>query len=173
MADSKIKTLKELTEIRRRLRSENKKLVFTNGCFDILHAGHVRYLNQARALGDALAVGLNSDRSVRRIKGKFRPIINERERAEVLTALASVDYVFLFDDSTPARVIEAIVPDILVKGADWGLNEIVGREAVEKAGGVVRNLPIVEGVSTTDIIDRILKEFGGGLSYPGGAPRNE
>ncbi len=160
MAIEKIKTLEEVVEIRQRLRREGRKLVFTNGCFDILHAGHVRYLNQARAMGDALVLALNSDKSVRILKGENRPIVPEDERAEILAALACVDYVFLFDDLTPQRVIDAIVPDILVKGADWGISEIVGRETVEKAGGAVRNVPLVEGTSTTNIIENILSQFG-------------
>jgi rfaE bifunctional protein nucleotidyltransferase chain/domain len=160
MSKDRIKTLEEMVEIRQQLRREGKKLVFTNGCFDILHAGHVRYLNQARALGDALVVALNSDDSVRTLKGANRPIVPENERAEVLAALACADYIFLFDDLTPQRVIDAIVPDILVKGADWGISEIVGRETVEKAGGEVCNLPLVEGTSTTNIIQKILSQFG-------------
>ena len=143
-----------------RLRSEGKRIVFTNGCFDLLHAGHVRYLNQARALGDALAVGLNSDRSVRALKGEGRPIVPEEERAEVLAALGCIDYVFVFDDLTPQRVIDAVVPDVLIKGADWGLDEIVGRQTVENAGGIVRNIPLVEGMSTTSLINKILSQFG-------------
>ena len=142
------------------LRRRGKKLVFTNGCFDLLHAGHVRYLNQARALGDALAVGLNSDRSVRALKGEGRPIVPEEERAEVLAALECIDYVFIFDDLTPQRVIDAVIPDVLVKGADWGLDEIVGRQTVENAGGIVRNIPLVKGTSTTSLINKILSQFG-------------
>ena len=162
MSAQKIKTLKEVTQLRAQLRELGKKVVFTNGCFDILHLGHVRYLNQARSLGDALVVGVNSDRSVREIKGEPRPIVPELERAEVLAALACVDCVFLFDDTTPKRVIDAIVPDVLVKGADWGLSEIVGRETVENAGGVVLNIPLVEGSSTSEIIRKILERFGKG-----------
>lgn len=160
MAIEKIKTLEEVVEIRQRLRREGRKLVFTNGCFDILHAGHVRYLNQARAMGDALVLALNSDKSVRILKGENRPIVPEDERAEIVAALACVDYVFLFDDLTPQRIIDAIVPDILVKGADWGISEIVGRETVEKAGGAVRNVPLVDGTSTTNIIENILSQIG-------------
>ena len=160
MSLQKIKSLKEIVQVRARLRELGKKLVFTNGCFDILHIGHVRYLNQARALGDALVVGVNSDRSVREIKGESRPIVSELERAEVLAALACVDLVFIFDDFTPKRVIDAIVPDVLVKGADWSIDEIVGRDTVENAGGVVLNVPLVEGSSTTEIIQRILEHFG-------------
>jgi rfaE bifunctional protein nucleotidyltransferase chain/domain len=160
MSLQKIKSLEEIVQIRARLRELGKKLVFTNGCFDILHAGHVRYLNQARSLGDALVVGVNSDRSVRKIKGESRPIVSEEERAEVLAALACIDYVFIFDDPTPKRVIDAIVPDVLVKGADWGISEIVGRDTVENAGGSVRNIPLVEGTSTTEIIRRVVEHFG-------------
>ncbi len=160
MAMEKLKTFGEVVQIRQQMRREGRKLVFTNGCFDILHAGHVRLLNQARAMGDALVLALNSDRSVRAVKGENRPIVPEAERAEVVAALACVDYVFLFDDLTPQRIIDAIVPDILVKGADWGISEIVGRETVEKAGGVVRSIPVVEGASSTSIIERIISQFG-------------
>jgi D-beta-D-heptose 7-phosphate kinase/D-beta-D-heptose 1-phosphate adenosyltransferase len=163
MSVQKLKTLAEVVVIRQRLRTEGKKLVFTNGCFDLLHAGHARYLNQARAMGDALVIGLNSDVSVRALKGDHRPIMPELERAEVLAALGCVDYIFIFDDDTPQRVIDAVVPDILVKGADWGISEIVGRETVENAGGVVRSIPLVEGTSTTAIINRILSQFGDAL----------
>jgi rfaE bifunctional protein nucleotidyltransferase chain/domain len=160
MSVQKIKTLEEIVQLRARFRELGKKLVFANGCFDILHVGHVRYLNQARSLGDVLVVGINSDRSVREIKGDSRPIVSESERAEVLAALASVDLVFIFDDPTPKRVIDAIVPDVLVKGADWGISEIVGRDTVESAGGVVLNVPLVEGSSTTEIIQKVLDYFG-------------
>jgi rfaE bifunctional protein nucleotidyltransferase chain/domain len=160
MSPQKIKNQDEIVHFRAGLREQGRKLVFTNGCFDILHIGHVRYLNSARALGDALIVGVNSDRSVREIKGASRPIVPESERAEVLAALACVDAVFIFDDPTPKRVIEAIVPDILVKGADWDITEIVGRDTVENAGGVVRNIPLIEGSSTTGIIRKVLERFG-------------
>jgi rfaE bifunctional protein nucleotidyltransferase chain/domain len=160
MSLQKIKSLNEIVEERARLRKLGKKLVFTNGCFDILHIGHARYLNQARSLGDALVIAVNSDSSVRKIKGDSRPVVPESERAEVLAALACVDFVFIFDDPTPKRVIDAIVPDVLVKGADWGISEIVGRDTVENAGGVVLNIPLVEGSSTTNIIQRILEHFG-------------
>jgi D-beta-D-heptose 7-phosphate kinase/D-beta-D-heptose 1-phosphate adenosyltransferase len=156
----KVKSLTEMVEIRRQLRAQGEKLVFTNGCFDILHVGHVRYLNQARAMGDKLAVGVNSDESVQGFKGKGRPVVPEQDRAEVLAALSCVDYVIIFDEPTPQRVIDAIVPDVLAKGADWGLSEIVGRETVEKAGGAVKNIPLVEGASTTRIIRKILQVFG-------------
>jgi D-beta-D-heptose 7-phosphate kinase/D-beta-D-heptose 1-phosphate adenosyltransferase len=160
MTVQKIRSLAEIVQIRNQLRRDGKKLVFTNGCFDLLHAGHVRYLNQARALGDVLVVGLNSDRSVREIKGKGRPITPEDERAEVLAALACVDYIFLFDDLTPQSVIDAIVPDVLAKGADWETSEIVGRQTVERAGGTVQRIPLVEGISTSAIIKKVLDRFG-------------
>jgi rfaE bifunctional protein nucleotidyltransferase chain/domain len=146
---------------RKRCREERRRVVFTNGCFDLMHIGHVRYLNQAREFGDCLIVAVNSDRSVREIKGSGRPLFPEAERAEVIAALACVSYVFVFDERTPQRVIDAIVPDVLVKGADWGPGEIVGRETVERAGGTVCSVPLVEGVSTTAIIAAIRERFGG------------
>ena len=155
----KIKSLEAIIRLRADLRESGKRLVFTNGCFDILHVGHVRYLNQARALGDRLVVALNSDRSVRQIKGESRPIVPEMERAEVLAALACVDYLFFFDDLTPQRIIDAVVPDVLVKGSDWELSNVVGRETVERAGGAVLTVPIVEGASTTGIIHKVLNNF--------------
>jgi rfaE bifunctional protein nucleotidyltransferase chain/domain len=160
MSSRKIKTLEEIVEIRAELRRRKKKLVFTNGCFDILHVGHVRILNQARNSGDVLVVGINSDSSVRKIKGNLRPVIPEEERGEVLAALASVDYVFIFADPTPQRIIDAILPDVLVKGADWGVSDIIGHDTVLNAGGTVQNLPLVEGVSTTAIIERVMECFG-------------
>ncbi len=160
MTTPKVKTLDEIVHIRKRLRLAGKKLVFTNGCFDLLHVGHVRYLKQARALGDALVIGLNSDRSVHELKGEGRPITPEEERAEILSALACVDFIFIFDDLTPQRVIDSIIPDILVKGADWGINEIVGRETVENAGGIVRSIPLVERSSTSSIIKKVIDQFG-------------
>lgn len=153
---SKILTLAEMYLERERLRGEGLKVVFTNGCFDLLHPGHVRYLRQARALGEALIVALNSDRSVRELKGPGRPILEEAERAEVMAALECVDYVTIFDDSTPRELIATLLPDVLVKGGDWGLDQIVGRHEVESAGGIVLSLPFVEGSSTTDIINRII-----------------
>jgi rfaE bifunctional protein nucleotidyltransferase chain/domain len=167
MTVQKLKSLDEIVMIQSRLRAAGKKLVFTNGCFDILHVGHVRYLSQARALGDALVIGLNTDSSVRQLKGEGRPVVPELERAEVLAALASVDYVFLFGDPTPQRVIEAIVPDVLVKGADWSPSEIVGSEVVEAAGGKVCNLPLVEHASTSDIIKTVLERFAHGQGSTG------
>jgi len=152
---SKIVDLQALLDARARMKLAGKLLVFTNGCFDLIHAGHVRYLTQARALGDALVVALNSDRSVRALKGEGRPILNEQERAEVIASLEAVDYVIVFDEEAPRELIAALLPDVLVKGGDWPLNQIVGRDEVEAAGGKVLSLPYVEGSSTTDIIERI------------------
>ena len=152
---SKILDLDSLIRERTLLRSKGLSLVFTNGCFDLLHPGHVRYLAQARALGDALVVALNSDRSVRILKGEGRPILNEEERVEVIAALEVVDYVTVFDEETPHSLISRLLPDVLVKGGDWQLSEIVGRAEVERAGGRVLSLPFLEGYSSTDIIERI------------------
>jgi D-beta-D-heptose 7-phosphate kinase/D-beta-D-heptose 1-phosphate adenosyltransferase len=142
---------------RESLRAEGRRLVFTNGCFDILHVGHVRYLSAARAEGDALLVAINSDRSVRELKGAGRPVMREQERAEMLAALAAVDAVAVFDELSPRALIAEILPDVLVKGGDYSPDEIHGREEVEAAGGRVLSLPFVEGASTTNIIDRIKK----------------
>ena len=139
----------------RRLQSSGNKVVFTNGCFDVLHPGHLDLLIRARALGDALIVGINSDSSVRRMKGPSRPVFPENERGEILSALDMVDYVCTFDEDTPLEAIVAIRPDILVKGADWADN-IVGSKEVEGWGGKVVALPLVEGQSTTGIIERVL-----------------
>ncbi len=139
-----------------RARGEGRTIVFTNGVFDILHPGHIRYLRDARALGDLLIVGVNSDRSVKALnKAPGRPINPEHERAEVLSALASVDAVVIFDEETPHEIVSAIQPDVLVKGADWGENAIVGRDVVEARGGRVVRIALAEGYSTTKIIDRI------------------
>jgi rfaE bifunctional protein nucleotidyltransferase chain/domain len=142
---------------RERLRKSGRHLVFTNGCFDILHVGHARYLAAARRLGDALVVAINSDRAVRELKGKGRPLMSEEERAEMLAALFAVDYVTVFDDVSPRSLIAELLPDVLVKGGDYALAEIHGREEVEAAGGRVLSLPFVEGASTSDIIERIRK----------------
>ncbi len=152
---TKILTLEELLSERKRLRSGQRQLVFTNGVFDLLHVGHVRYLEQARTFGDALVVALNSDRSVRELKGDSRPLIPEHERAEVLAALRSVSYVTIFDDVSPRSLIATLLPDVLVKGGDYNLDEIHGREEVEAAGGKVVSLPFVAGASTSTIIERM------------------
>ena len=139
------------------LRRAGRQIVFTNGCFDLLHPGHIRVLESARGLGDVLVLALNSDRSVRENKGPSRPVIPENERAEVAAALAAVDFVVLFDEPTPREVIARILPDVLVKGGDWGENEIVGREEVEAAGGRVVSIALEPGYSTSAIIERVLK----------------
>ena len=148
-------TTREAAAFVARLRAEGRTIVFTNGVFDLLHPGHVRYLQQARRLGDALIVGVNSDRSVRANKGAGRPITSEQERAEVLGALACVDGVVIFDEDTPHAVIAALQPDVLVKGADWGPDSIVGRDVVEARGGRVVRVELAPGFSTTAIIDKV------------------
>jgi D-beta-D-heptose 7-phosphate kinase/D-beta-D-heptose 1-phosphate adenosyltransferase len=147
----------ELLGAREALRAAGKSLVFTNGVFDLLHVGHARYLAAARALGDALVVAINSDRTVRELKGDGRPVINQSERAEILAALRQVDYVTIFDDVSPRSLIARLSPDVLVKGGDYGLDEIHGREEVESAGGRVVSLPFVAGASTSTIIERMKK----------------
>jgi len=148
-------TRDDAVEWTKRLRKENKRLVFTNGVFDLLHPGHVRYLRQARALGDGLIVGINSDRSVKANKGAGRPVTPERERAEILAALDVVDGVVIFDEETPLDLITALQPDVLVKGADWADDAIVGRDVVERRGGRVVRIPVEQGHSTTSIIEKI------------------
>jgi D-beta-D-heptose 7-phosphate kinase/D-beta-D-heptose 1-phosphate adenosyltransferase len=158
----KITTLAALQEEMHLLRGRGARAVFTNGCFDILHAGHVNLLEEARALGDMLIVAMNSDRSVRGLKGPSRPIVPQQQRAEVLAALAAVDRVIVFDEPTPLQVISALCPQILVKGGDWEPQAIVGREVVEGAGGRVVSIALKYGASTTDIIDRIIKRAAAG-----------
>jgi len=147
----------EVGRLAERLRGDGRKVVFTNGVFDLLHPGHVRYLKHARQLGDVLIVGVNSDRSVRSNKGDGRPINREEERAEVLAALDAVDAVVLFEEETPHDLIAAVRPDVLVKGADWAADRIIGRDAVEARGGRVVRIPLAEGYSTSDIIRKIRK----------------
>lgn len=138
-----------------REKRNGRRVVFTNGCFDLLHPGHIGSLEQARDLGDALIVGLNSDASVRQLKGAGRPVLPERERAEILAALECVDAVVIFDELTPLEIIARLLPDVLVKGADWPGDQIVGREEVEAAGGRVVSIPVVPGYSTTEILRKI------------------
>jgi len=152
---AKVLSLNEMVVARERLRREGTRLVFTNGVFDLLHVGHVRYLAQARALGDALLVAINSDESVRELKGPNRPVFAEDERAEILAALRHVDYVVVFDDISPRSLIRRLLPDVLVKGGDYQLDEIHGREEVEAAGGKVISLPFVAGASTTSLLQRM------------------
>lgn len=151
----KILNMDLLLAERDRLRTAGKRVVFTNGVFDLLHVGHVRYLAEARALGDALVVAINSDRSVRELKGPERPVFAEDERAEILAALRTVDYVVVFDDISPRSTIRKLLPDVLVKGGDYELDEIHGREEVEAAGGKVISLPFVKGASTTSLVERM------------------
>ncbi|HEV8140025.1 MAG TPA: D-glycero-beta-D-manno-heptose 1-phosphate adenylyltransferase [Pyrinomonadaceae bacterium] len=151
----KILTRDELLIERQRLRDAGQKLVFTNGVFDILHVGHVRYLSLAQTLGDALVVAVNSDSSVRELKGDLRPLMNENDRAEILAALEFVDYVTIFDDVSPRSLIAELLPDVLVKGGDYSLDQIHGREEVEAAGGRVVSLPFVEGFSTSKLIEQV------------------
>jgi len=152
-------SLKKLKELRKKWKRQGKKLVFTNGCFDLLHLGHIRYLKKAKSLGDILVVGLNSDRSVKKIKGEKRPILPEKERAEILSSLWFVDYVVLFNEETPERLIRELEPDVLVKGADWKLKEIVGADLVRSRGGVVRRIPLYKSRSTTSVIDEIIRRY--------------
>ncbi len=154
-APSKLKSLRQLLTVLSHQRKSGKKIVFTNGCFDLLHVGHVRYLRQAKRLGDILVVGLNSDASVRRLKGPSRPITHEKDRAEVLGALGSVDYLVLFSEDTPEQLIHAVRPDFLVKGGDWKKEDIVGSGFVESMGGKVRSLPFAKGFSTTGLLQKI------------------
>jgi rfaE bifunctional protein nucleotidyltransferase chain/domain len=154
-----LKLLDEIKSIRSALKADNKKVIFTNGCFDLLHAGHIDYLNKAKALGDVLIVGLNTDNSVKKIKGDKRPIINEDERAEIISNLKPVDYVVFFDEDTPAELINELVPDILIKGADWEIDEIVGAETVLANGGEVKTIEFVNDQSTSKIIDLITSRY--------------
>jgi rfaE bifunctional protein nucleotidyltransferase chain/domain len=156
----KVKNHDELRVIVEDLKAAGKKIVFTNGCFDIMHTGHARYLQLAKSYGDVLIVAVNSDDSVRRIKGPKRPIMPQAERAEMLASLAVVDYVTVFEEEDPGRVIAELMPDVLVKGGDWAVEEIVGRDIVETGGGKVYSIPYIEGASTTGIIERILEKYG-------------
>ncbi|MBK7988732.1 MAG: D-glycero-beta-D-manno-heptose 1-phosphate adenylyltransferase [Ignavibacteria bacterium] len=153
-----IVTQEQLSQLRETISSEQQSIVFTNGCFDILHVGHVTYLQQAKTLGDILVVGLNSDDSVRRLKGQARAINNQDDRACVLDALRSVDYVVVFDEDTPYNVIKSVQPDVLVKGGDYAIADIVGGDIVRERGGNVCVLPFVQGKSTTAIIERAAKQ---------------
>jgi D-beta-D-heptose 7-phosphate kinase/D-beta-D-heptose 1-phosphate adenosyltransferase len=153
----KIRSLDELSAQLALHREKGKKVVFTNGCFDLVHVGHIRYLQQARRMGDLLVVAINTDDSVRRLKGPSRPVQPERDRAEILAGLECVDYIVSFEQDTPLALIERLKPDVLVKGADWPVEQIVGREVVEGSGGRVATVSYVEGVSTSALIERICK----------------
>ena len=153
---TKVVTKEQLAPLLQQARAQKKRVVFTNGCFDLMHVGHTRYLQAAKDLGDLLVVAVNSDASVRSLnKAADRPIVLEAQRAEVIAALGSVDYVILFNEPDPHSLIEAVQPDVLVKGGDWAVEQIVGREFVEARGGVVRTIPLVPGMSTTLLIERI------------------
>ena len=154
---SNIKSRKEIKEIRTQLKREGKKVVFTNGCFDLIHSGHVDYLIKAKEMGDVLILGLNTDSSVKRIKGDKRPILKQDERAFILSNLKPVDYVTFFEEDTPGEIINDLIPDVLVKGADWAIDKIVGREVVEVNGGEVQTIQFVNDQSTSNII-KIIKE---------------
>jgi D-beta-D-heptose 7-phosphate kinase/D-beta-D-heptose 1-phosphate adenosyltransferase len=150
---------KGLLKIAKDLKAKGKRIVFTNGCFDLLHIGHVRYLEEAKTLGDVLVVGVNSDTSVRKLKGPKRPILPEEERTEVLSGLGCVDYVTLFDEIDPLKLITSLRPDVLVKGGDWTKEQIVGRDEVERSGGEVFVIPFVKRASTSNLIQTILKRY--------------
>ena len=156
---TKLKPLEIIKNEIKALQQQGKKLVFTNGCFDILHAGHVDIFQQARNLGDALVVAVNSDISIKKIKGEKRPVVPQEQRMQVLAALEAIDYVVIFDEENPFKIIKEIQPDILVKGGDWPVETIVGREIVEKKGGKVLSIPLMEGISTTNIIEEVKKRF--------------
>jgi rfaE bifunctional protein nucleotidyltransferase chain/domain len=156
---AKIISAEEFKSVREKLKNEGKKLVFTNGCFDILHKGHADYLFKARLLGDAMIVAINTDESVRRIKGEKRPINNEDDRAFMLANLKSVDYVTFFSEDTPYEVIKKIVPDYLVKGADWDVSKVVGKDVVESNGGKVLTIELTPDRSTTNVIEKVLDAY--------------
>jgi len=155
----KIRKKEDLRRIVEGLKEKGKRIVFTNGCFDLIHLGHIRCLEKAKSLGDILVVGVNSDRSVRSLKGPERPILQEEERAEILSGLGCVDYVTIFDEPTPLELISSLQPDVLAKGGDWAKETTVGREVVERSGGEVVIIPFVEGTSTSNIIETILKRI--------------
>lgn len=158
---NKIMTIHELRPLLDILRSAGRKIVFTNGCFDLIHTGHIRYLEKARSFGDVLIVAVNSDASVRGIKGDKRPINTEAERMETLAALCSVDYVVLFNEPDPHRIIAELQPDVLVKGGDWPIEQIIGRDIVEARGGRAVSVGYIEGASTTGIIEKIVERYRG------------
>jgi D-glycero-beta-D-manno-heptose 1-phosphate adenylyltransferase len=156
---SNIKSRIEIKLIREQLKQQNKKVVFTNGCFDLIHSGHVDYLVKAKEMGDALILALNSDSSIRNIKGDKRPILKQDERAFIVSNLKPVDYVTFFEEDTPAEIINDLIPDVLVKGADWAIDKIVGRQVVEANGGTVKTIQFVSDQSTSNIIEIIKERF--------------
>jgi len=155
MLCNKIKTLPTLKKTLNRLKAKKKTVVFTNGCFDVLHVGHIEYLSKAKSLGDILIIGLNSDKSVRKLKGEKRPVVSQKNRAKVLSALSVVDFVVIFNDLTPIDLIKTIKPDVLVKGGDWKIKDIVGADFVKSRGGKVKSLRYIKGFSTKNLIKKI------------------
>ena len=155
----KLKAREDLIQIVKDLKAKKKRIVFTNGCFDLLHVGHVRYLEEAKVLGDVLIVGVNSDASVRKLKGPKRPILPEKERTEILSGLGCVDYVTVFDEADPLNLITSLQPNVLAKGGDWRKDQIVGKEVVERSGGEVVVIPLVKNASTSNLIETILKRY--------------
>lgn len=168
-AQRKIKSLPSLERIVRDLKARGRRVVFTNGCFDLLHAGHIKFLEQARSLGDLLIVGLNDDGSVRALKGPERPLIGQEERARIMAALNCVDYVTLFSELTPERLIADLKPDVLAKGADYTREQVVGRDIVEAYGGVVELIPLVEGRSTSGLVQAIVERYNNSSKGSGAA----
>jgi len=159
MSGKKIQRLSNLLKIRARLRNQRKKVVFTNGCFDLIHGGHIHLFKKAKSLGDVLIVALNDDASVRKIKGQLRPVFPLKERFEVLEAIEYIDYLTSFSEETPQKIISALLPDVLVKGGDWKPHQVVGRKEVEEAGGKVIIIPYLKGLSSTSVIRKILQNF--------------
>lgn len=155
MLKDKIKTMSQLKGIIRGLKKKGERIAFTNGCFDILHRGHVEYLEASKRCANILIVALNSDKSIRKLKGATRPIINEKERTMIVAALESVDYVTIFEEVDPLKVIMELKPDILIKGGDWDVDKVVGKDFVESYGGIVKTIPCVKGYSTSAIIEKI------------------
>lgn len=157
---SKVINWDKLKEVVQTAKAESKKVVFTNGCFDLIHPGHIKVFREAKAQGDILILGLNSDASIKTIKDPRRPILNQDERSAILSGLESIDYIAMFDEQTPANLIDLIIPDVLVKGGDWGLDNIVGADVVKQNGGRVHVVSLKEGNSTTNIIERVLEKYG-------------
>ena len=155
----KIKKREELLRIIKDLKAKGKRIIFTNGCFDLLHVGHIRYLEEAKILGDILIVGVNSDASVQKLKGPKRPVLPVEERTEILSGLGCVDYITIFDELDPLALITSLQPDVLVKGGDWTREQTIGKEVVERSGGEVIIIPFVKGASTSNIIETILKRY--------------
>lgn len=159
MLRENVVTFSQIGKLALSLKAKKKRIVFTNGCFDLIHAGHIEYLGKAKALGDVLIVGINSDSSIRKIKGPKRPVVGQGDRAAIVAALRPVDYVSIFNDATPIKLIKAIRPDVLVKGADWQLNSIVGGDFVKSYGGKVKAVSLVQGRSTSNLIRKIADRF--------------